>query len=133
MAFLNFVEKPIAVATAPHPKYQTTLELALDPESSAALAAALGDLVRDGFAEGNELRVDFPAGWTVFWKLRDGDSRFFLAHPEPDAWVATVAVPPAHLETIRTELLSLQAESRGLLGSHLVSRMNNVEIRVKRA
>lgn len=76
--------------------------------------------------EGSELRTDFPQGWTIFWKIRDGESRFFVAHPEADQWVATLALSRTHLDAILVQLLNGQATDLSTLET--VSRMSNVEV-----
>ncbi len=39
-----------------------------------------------------EVRLDLPRGWTLYWRWRSSDSRFLVAHPEKDQWVATVSL-----------------------------------------
>jgi hypothetical protein len=92
--------------------------------------------------EGSELRTDFPSGWTVFWKLRQGESRFFVAHPESDQWVATLALSRTHLDQAVEAFGYLRAEAgkqpeeqvQGAWEFKLtqqlpgVSRMSNVEV-----
>lgn len=97
--------------------------LCLTSDSFSGLANALGELT---LAEGSELRTDFPNGWTIFWKIREGESRFFVAHPELEEWVATLALSESHLAKIQERLRS------GTLGDlsslERVSRMSNVEV-----
>lgn len=80
-------------------------------------------------SEGSELRTEFPQGWTIFWKIRDGESRFFVAHPETDQWVATLALSRTHLDAILVQLLAGQGSRLSTLET--VSRMNNVEVSLK--
>ncbi len=89
-------------------------------------AAALGEI---SSREGSELRTEFPEGWTIFWKIRDGESRFFVAHPETEQWVATLALSPAHFEAVRTRMREGTVGPLSTLES--VSRMSNVEVVVE--
>ncbi|MBS1962478.1 MAG: hypothetical protein JST04_09695 [Bdellovibrionales bacterium] len=100
-----------------------TVSIGLSAGAWQELARALGEIAN---REGSELRTDFPKGWTIFWKIRDGDSRFFVAHPEKDQWVATLAVSESHLARIREALAS--GFEGSLAAFEAVSRMSNVEV-----
>lgn len=41
---------------------------------------------------GYELRMDLPQGWAIYWKIREGDSRLLMSHPEKDQWVGAVSL-----------------------------------------
>lgn len=90
-----------------------------------SLAAALGEMTN---REGSELRTDFPEGWTLFWKVRDGESRFFVAHPETDQWVGTIALSVEHLARIRSALSEGFSGPLAELG--VLNRMSNLRITV---
>jgi hypothetical protein len=131
MAFLRYseVECEIEQDLAGDPGIRDAISvfIRLAPERWRALALALGEIKN---REGSELRTDFPRGWTIFWKIRDGESRFFVAHPEPDQWVATLALSENHLERIRDRLAS--GEFEGPLSKlEAVSRMSNVEVHTR--
>jgi hypothetical protein len=126
MAFLKFSEAACEVESELGARESIAVTIGLDAEKWADLARELGEIVN---REGSELRTEFPSGWTIFWKIRDGDSRFFVAHPETDQWVATLALSPTHLERIRERLVS---GFEGPLSSlETVSRMSNVEVKVR--
>lgn len=70
------------------------LTLGLRAEQVALLGSELASLFpgADQQISHRELRLDLPAGWTLFWKRREGESRYLLAHPEQQTWVATLAL-----------------------------------------
>ncbi len=81
--------------------------------------------------EGSELRTELPDGWTIFWKVRLGESRFFVARPEIGQWVATLALSPTHFESFQALLREsgLAAGVECALSSlEKVSRMSNLEV-----
>lgn len=99
---------------------QPTL-MTLDVTSSAAqdLAKELEQVFE---SEGRELRLELLQDWRIFWKLREGDSRALVAHPEEKQWVATIALSQADgsrfLEQLRSsptlrlsEIIRLSAPS----------------------
>jgi len=122
MAFLRFGPETCTItSTASGSREVATL--ALPKTSFAELSQALGEIQAK---EGSELRTELPNGWTIFWKIRDGESRFFVARPEIDQWVATLALSRPHLDAIRAQMSS---GMEGALSSHeAISRMSNVEV-----
>ena len=126
MAFLKFTEADCDVESQIGTRDFVTVELALNPEHWGTISRALGEIVN---REGSELRTDFPGGWTIFWKIRDGDSRFFVAHPETNQWVATLAVSPTHLAMIREKIETGFAGALSELEA--VSKVSNVEVKVR--
>lgn len=103
-------------------KFERLLELGV---SAAQRAALFGALVALKSKEGSELRLELPQGWTIFWKLREGESRLFLAHPDHDSWVATLSLTAEHLAA----LLQAPVESAiGLSSLAPISRMSNFEL-----
>lgn len=82
-------ESALQLTAADHPELGTQLEMTLSP----ALAERLGQDLQSTFTSGHhELRLELPARWTLFWKRASGETRLLLAHPEKDAWVATLAL-----------------------------------------
>jgi hypothetical protein len=79
---------------AAHVTTRSRMVLRFAREALAELASSLGQIFGEA-GEGGELRLDLPREWIVFWKLREGDSRLLVAHPQPDEWVATVALSAA--------------------------------------
>ena len=128
MATLRFTsENCVAESVLPaSDKGKVSLTLALTRGGFEEIAGALAQLE---LAEGNELRTDFPSGWTVFWKLREGESRFFVAHPELDTWVATLALSRTHLERICEKMANGTAGSLSSLEP--VSKVSNVEVTLR--
>jgi hypothetical protein len=123
MPYLGFTEENSEIRM--DAKAAVEVEVALTRADWVRVEEALGEL---SGREGNELRTDFPSGWTIFWKIRDGESRFFVAHPETDQWVATLALSKTHLEAARGRM------REGVPGSlsrlERVSRMSNVEVKI---
>ncbi len=107
MPYLNWskqdaTETPVVAETSQHPRYETQLTLKLPSGELGKLIAELQAV----FAEpGTELRLELPMRWTLYWKLRDGDSRLLLAHPDHESWVGSVSLNELHskslLETLR--------------------------------
>lgn len=130
MALLRYSESECDVESVLGARDAVSVMLALSEAGWRALSEALGEIVN---REGSELRTDFPGGWTIFWKIRDGDSRFFVAHPETDQWVATLALSESHLAKIRLRFeRSLEDGFAGALsGLETVSKMSNVEVHVR--
>lgn len=102
---------------------RVAVQISIEPSVGHQIAERLGEISQ---REGSELRTEFPEGWTVYWKIREGESRFFVAHPEVDLWVATLALSPAHFEKIIKRLQDCQ--SGPLSSLEPVSRMSNVEV-----
>lgn len=130
MAFLRYSEADCGVESVVGARDAVSVTLALSAARWGELSAALGEIAN---REGSELRTDFPGGWTIFWKIRDGDSRFFVAHPENDQWVAALALSEPHLARIRERFACADAAGfeGGLSELGVVSRMSNVEVRVR--
>lgn len=124
MAFLQFDEISCGIElTHEAARVSHSLFLSLTQEKLDELHAALGEVHEN---EGSELRSEFPAGWTIFWKIREGESRFFLARPEADQWVATLALSRSHFELIRTRIADGAEGALSILEP--VSRMSNLEV-----
>lgn len=126
MGFLKFTDTECEVVSEFGARDAVVVTIGLSAESWRTFAARLGEIAN---REGSELRTDFPGGWTIFWKIRDGDSRFFVAHPETDQWVATLALSESHLGAIREKLANGFAGPLSELEP--VNRMSNVEVKVR--
>jgi hypothetical protein len=85
-----------------------TLELVLLGDQRAVLREALAEVFS---TSGAELRLGLPSGWTLFWKLREGDSRLLLAHPEHDRWVGSVGLNAEHARILLLWLAGTEAAS----------------------
>src|SRR3954463_4939198 len=100
MPYLNWKSSPLKQEVKPRPNRpgepvvmgsgadSMSMELEISAE---ALAAELLPSLKGTFEEGGgELRVDLPQEWSLFWKLREGESRALIAHPAKDQWVGTL-------------------------------------------
>jgi hypothetical protein len=139
MPYLNWKERPIALGarTRPGPAHAelTELDVAFGPaERDELLAQLAGVFARfDETAPFQpELRIDLPQGWALFFKLREGESRLLLAHPEAEVWVATLALDSDHAARFLRALPELAAADAGaaLRLSELapVARVSNCEL-----
>jgi hypothetical protein len=108
---------------------------------SQRLTLSFGDLereqllseLREVLAEGSrgELRLDLPRGWIIFWKLREGESRLLIAHPQAEEWVATASLDPAHAQRLLESLDKLETNGSVVLGElGPVGSVSNVEIQL---
>jgi hypothetical protein len=126
MAFLKFSAEECTIENEILTRDRIVVSVGLTREKWREISTGLGEISN---REGSELRTDFPGGWTIFWKIRDGDSRFFVAHPETEQWVATLAVSESHLGRIRERL---EGGFEGALSQlETISRMSNVEVKVR--
>ncbi len=133
MAFLNLTEEDVIIQRDAHPKFETQLTVKLRGKELDQLKVGLTDLLLAASGGGStskaELRVDFPQKWTVFWKIRESETRLLLAHPDQDSWVGTVSLTIAHCEALVQRL-----EQEGDLNPVVVStfgptsRMGNLEV-----
>ncbi len=136
---MNWKERPLArQEIGPAPGHEVSrLSLGVGAGEAAELAAALRELFAVAAAAPagphGELRLDLPRGWIVFWKLREGESRLLLAHPQQDEWVATAALTREHgalvaerLERLAGGALLNVGEVGGELG--VIGSVSNVEL-----
>jgi hypothetical protein len=125
MAGLKFTSENCEIASEVGARELVSVSIALPAADWTEFAERLGEIEN---REGSEFRSDFPGGWTLFWKVRDGDSRFFVAHPETDQWVGTLAISASHLALVRERM---RAGFSGALSElERVSRMSNLEVRI---
>src|SRR5258708_6304311 len=130
MPYLNWTQIAADIQTSAHPRLQTQLSLCLTQADLATLLVELAAIWVPGSTE--ELRVDFPKGWTVFWKQRDTESRLLLAHPDKDAWVATAAIAAGDSLTVLNAFKALTSSSTPAAIGDLVtlSGFSNLEISI---
>jgi len=74
--------------------------------------------------------------WTLYWKSRESDDRALLAHPEVEAWVATLALTaPTGMRLVNA--LRERGAQNGNIPDFLLSdlgqihELSNLDIRVK--
>jgi hypothetical protein len=87
MAYAAFPE--IQLKFCPHSERENELSLALGPSDHARLSSLFQAWLE---TPQSELKLELSRGWTLYFKIRDGESRQYLSHPEPDLWVATFAL-----------------------------------------
>jgi hypothetical protein len=51
---------------------------------------------------GDELKVEWGKGWILFFKIREGQTRSVVAHPEAQEWVASIAFSIEDLKQFET-------------------------------
>ncbi len=128
MAYLNWTDQQgVRTEISEHPKWSQELRLSLIPERYQQLSS----LLRETFAqEGAELRMDLPDKWTLFWKVRESESRIFLAHPEKDEWVANVSLESPHAWKLVEALEGKAAVELSVAGLGVIHRMINLDVRI---
>ena len=130
MPYLNFSEKPIELHKSAHPRFETQLAMQIAGAELMVLQEGLSNLLLSDNPERVELRVDLPSKWTIFWKLREGETRLLLAHPEEDAWVATVSMTREHCEAIIDAFSKLSDVPEVLSQLGATSRISNFDLTV---
>lgn len=105
MPLLNWgSQSSVQAQTLSHPRYQTQLSLSIGASDRDELV----QLLEEVFAQpGSELRLELPLRWTIYWKVREGDSRLLLAHPDHETWVASVSLNEMHASRLLTALREL--------------------------
>jgi hypothetical protein len=91
-----------------HPKLQNQLSLTLPWTRLEELRIQLQETLTK---ENEELKVDLPKKWTLYWKMKPGASRLSLAHPAADEWVASLLLSREHGEKLLTALEKLEEGS----------------------
>ncbi len=105
MPYLNWKQAPVRKNLSERERGPSELRLAIAAAEAQSLVLALEEV----FASvGPELRIDLPDDWILFLKLREGESRLLLAHPETSAWVSTAAFERSHGEVFLRELKALR-------------------------
>lgn len=114
-----------AFTASAHPKIGDagrTLVVRLSAAQADALAQRL-----EGLAEGDEIAWTLQPGaeqWSCFFKLRAGETRFLLAHPDSAQWVATLALQPEHRDAL---VGRLRARESGVLDREFgIARISNL-------
>lgn len=127
MPYLNWKTKPVRVATSTHPDYQSQLDLGLSSDLAQELST---ELTQTFSAGGDELKLELPNGWTLYFKQRIGAGRMQLAHPQTNQWVATLNLTPAHGLALATQLGALSSgaapASTETLQRFVVSRLGQL-------
>jgi hypothetical protein len=100
---------------------------------ASLLSEELLPALQSTFEQGaGELRLDLPQEWSLFWKLREGESRVLVAHPSTDQWVGTLALEKPFAEKLIARLLVLSTGQDLRIGSvAAVSGVSNLELTLK--
>lgn len=129
MAYLNFRDEALKVELAEDSKWKWQATFTLQSTMGEKMRAGLEELLKTE-APGVEIRMDFSQGWTLFWKLKEGEeSRLLLAHPEKEEWVATFVLARAHLDAVLEKFR--KKESFRLSESGRVAKLSNVEFEAR--
>lgn len=108
---------------------ESKLTIILGTDQRAALAQSLSALTEDGAFRTFRVTVRTPGEWTLHFKLRKGDSRVIVAHPESELWVATVALTGRAAQEVASALTAGKAVSLGPNHSFgPVSSVSNLEV-----
>jgi hypothetical protein len=134
MPYLNWrnaqIEQEVRTSGESGGAREFQLSLKLSGDLLQELIPQLEDIFEQN---GPELRIDLPKEWLMFWKLRTGESRVLMAHPQQDEWVSTMALNAVHgkklIEALKT-LSAGQTVSIENLGS--VGSVSNVDVLISR-
>lgn len=74
------------------PAMEFLLQLSLNEARVAELLPYLEDI----FNHQTELRIDLPQEWVIFFKTRESENRFLMAHPQAQEWVSMLAFESTH-------------------------------------
>ncbi|OFZ22035.1 MAG: hypothetical protein A2X94_16430 [Bdellovibrionales bacterium GWB1_55_8] len=76
-----------------------------------SLSAELESLYGSDSSRDSELRLELPDGWRLFWKERSAGegTLLFVAHPELEQWVGTLALEPEFARGVISRLRGLKA------------------------
>lgn len=134
MPYLNWrnaqIEQEVRTSGESGEAREFQLSLKLSGELLQELVPQLDEIFEQN---GPELRIDLPQEWLMFWKLRTGESRVLMAHPQPDEWVSTMALNAVHGKKLIEALKALsvgQTVSIENLGS--VGSVSNVDVLISR-
>jgi hypothetical protein len=137
-------KQEVAPAPGESMRERHVMRLTLEPAAVSSLLPMLREIFDAPAAAaheprrlGGELRVDLPREWIVFWKPRDGESRLLLAHPQPEEWVATVALSEGDGKELIRRMESMESlpEGQSLRLNEWVApgSVSNLELELMRA
>lgn len=114
--------------------------LLLSGEQLRELAAALDELASSPYGEVRVEATTQQSGapdWVIYWKLKEGETKLLLAHPELGQWVGTCAFSAAVASALTRRMLALSPEARldlrdpELLAIAPVTRTSNLELEIE--
>nr|ALS89732.1 MetaGeneMark_Unknown Function [uncultured bacterium] len=88
------------ILVEPHLKFQTAVTIALDVGGLVALREDLSDRQqpdRETVLRGHSENGDH---WTFFFRMKEGETRLMVAHPEKTAWVVTASLSGVHFASL---------------------------------
>jgi hypothetical protein len=134
MPYLNWrdaeLKQEVCTAEESGSAREFQLRLTLGADQVRELLPFLEEIYHE---EGPELRIDLPAEWILFWKIRQGESRLLMAHPQPEEWVATFAMSGTHGQRVVEALRALeQGQTLSLETLGATGSMTNVEVLITR-
>jgi len=127
MASISFQNEQISVQFAPHPEREMGLVLQVTDDVATQIMGSLEELLQN---PDSELKMNLVSGWTLYFKMREGDSRQYLSHPETDLWVATCALNRDHFEKLIDQLRQVTSFNLGDLSE--IQSLSNLEVRWER-
>lgn len=108
MDMLDWKNSPtVTLARGAHPKYQTQVTIMATATQLTELHSAFSQAA----AANDEVRVELPQNWMLYFKLRASASRVQLAHPALNDWVATLNLSPTHAQKFLDALLQLAQQN----------------------
>lgn len=118
--------------------------LRLSAEQLRAFAESLGELASSPYGEVRVEAVSERPGeqsgapdWVIYWKLKEGETKLLLAHPELGQWVGTCAFSAAVASAFTRRILALAPATRldlrdpELLAIAPVTRTSNFDLEIE--
>lgn len=123
MAYVAFPN--IQLSFGPHNDRQNELRLSVPASDSERILEGFNLWVLNPTSE---LKLELTQGWTLYFKIREGESRQYLSHPEDEIWVATFALSADHAVLLLDKLRTKDNEyfETGSLGT--VQSLSNLEL-----
>lgn len=123
----------IAYQILPHPIWKQELVFKLKPEEFETIAKFLPTAL-----EQREVQMELDSAqcrnedrrnetWNLYWKVKEGQSRVLLAHPEPSVWVGTVFLEKSQMKAVQEKLL--QKEPFSLEQTGPLYHLGNLHLR----
>lgn len=101
MPYLDWSAEAVSAALKTESSSLSLMQLGIPAELWEPWLTELEACLR---SDEQELRLELPKGWRLFWKVRADDSRLLLAHPEIDAYVGTLALNKSHADELLAKM-----------------------------
>lgn len=80
-----------------------------------------------------ELRLKLSDPWTLFWKMREGENRILVAHPETETWVGTLALEPISAGKLISALKIMEVRQSWIITDLFsIARLSNLNLKITR-